>query len=242
VPTLRVDQTPALLTLGALAVVAFELSFIALIWSRRTRWLAGCAGLAFHAATELFMFIPFSSLWACYVVLFDVSGLLDRWRRQTVRSAPAPLVRAHWQAAGLLGALLIAAAATQGARGAMQAWPFACYPTFQWRVPDRIADLRIEAVFPDGTLRPIPDGPATGGQRSQAAWASAWQVAGLYGVAASPAELRAYWEELRRTPAADAAASGAKTLRFYLAYYAVVPERWTEPPLQRHLLGEIALP
>jgi hypothetical protein len=34
-----------------------------------TRTLAALTGIGFHWATEAFFFIPFLSLWACYVVL-----------------------------------------------------------------------------------------------------------------------------------------------------------------------------
>jgi hypothetical protein len=243
IPWLRPDHVPALLQLGALLVVLFELSFIAWIWSRRTRLIVAGLGLAFHAATELLLYIPFVSLWACYVVLIDWSGWIDALRgraRAPTRALPSGDLRRAWPAA-LVAVALIGASVVQGARGAMQAWPFACYPTFQWPVGDTIPDLRIEAVLADGTIRAIPDGPSTGGKRSQAAWASAWQVAGLYGAAASPAELRAYWLTLSPSQPAAAARHGATRLRFYLAHYSVRPDHWGNPPVRKSLLGELAL-
>jgi hypothetical protein len=248
-PALRPDDLPWLLQLGALLVVVFELSFITLIWSRRTRLIAAGAGLAFHAATELLLYIPFVSLWACYVVLIDWSHGLATLRRRRVAGSGArhdgPLAAgdhpARWVPAALLATALIAASVVQGARGAMQAWPVACYPTFQWLVSDMIPDLRLEAVLPDGSTRAIPDGPGSGGQRAPAAWASAWHAAGLYGTGPSQRELRAYWDALRLEPPAAAAASGAKSLRFYLAHYSVRPERWGAPPLRKRLLFELML-
>jgi len=38
----------------------------------------------------------------------------------------------------------------QRARGQMQAFPFACYPTFKWRADLEIPDLRFLAIMDDG--------------------------------------------------------------------------------------------
>lgn len=95
-PLVRIDHAPLLVTAGALAAVVFELSFLPLaLFSRRTRRVALFAGLAFHASTLLFFFIPFPSLWACYVVLLEGEGLerVERrarrlWSALRVRSVP----------------------------------------------------------------------------------------------------------------------------------------------------------
>ena len=80
------DQLPWLLQLAALAVVAFELSFVALIWSRRGRLLAAAAGVLFHVGTQWVMGITFISLIACYVVLLDWEAIA----RALGRTAPPP--------------------------------------------------------------------------------------------------------------------------------------------------------
>jgi hypothetical protein len=239
-PPIRIDRWPLLLEAGALAVVGFELSFFALVLCPRLRWIALGWGLLFHGLAEVFLRIQFMSLWACYVVLIDWSSLLARGR-----NAPAPPNREPDRLpkpALLLAALLLAISVVQGARGAVQAWPFACYPTFQWIADDAIADLRIEAVRADGSRAVITDGPSTGGQRSQADWALAWTVAGFYGKPAAPDQLRAYYLRLCARGRACDAARGAVSLRFFAAHYSTVPERRGSAPLDQRPIGELALP
>ena len=48
----------AALLVAGIGVLAFELSFFALAASTRTRVFALLFGIAFHMATQLFMFIP----------------------------------------------------------------------------------------------------------------------------------------------------------------------------------------
>jgi hypothetical protein len=237
-PTLRLDQVPWLLRLAALAVVVFELSFIALIWSRRGRMIAAFAGVLFHLGTQWIMGITFISLIACYVILLDWQAIAPAF----VRAGSANVTRRALPSA-LLGLLLITIVFVQGARGAVQAWPFGCYPTFDRIVDDYIADLRIEAVREDGTAVAIPDGPSTGGHpRAPQDWARAWRLAGFYDGQVDPALLGHYVEHVLRDPRAAAIAIGATHVRFYAATYSVLPERMGQPPLSMQLLAELPLP
>jgi hypothetical protein len=251
-PTIRIDHWPGLLELGALAVVGFELSFFVLVLFPSLRWVAVGWGLLFHGFAEMFLRIQFMSLWACYVALIDWRSLLS-----LARGAEAPAIRQPDRipvGASLLGALLLAINIVQGARGAMHAWPFACYPTFQWIADDRIPDLRIEAWRTDGSSQVIIDGPSTGGQRSQADWAMAWTLAGFYGKAATPHAtphatpdastegLREYYLRLCARGHACDAARGAQRLVFSAVHYSTVPERRGSPPLDQRPIGELALP
>lgn len=52
VPSIRIDAYPTPLRFGGLLVILFELSFIALVWHRRTRLVALALGLGFHASTR----------------------------------------------------------------------------------------------------------------------------------------------------------------------------------------------
>ena len=73
-PVFRIDQYPLLYKLSALASVAFEVSFIFLIFSRRFRILAPLGGLIFHSMTTIFMRISFD-LWTYYVAFFDWNAI-----------------------------------------------------------------------------------------------------------------------------------------------------------------------
>lgn len=72
-PLFRIDQHPLLFKLSALFTIAFELSFIFLIFFAAVRWLAPAGGAAFHTATNLFMRISFWNLQGCYVAFVDWS-------------------------------------------------------------------------------------------------------------------------------------------------------------------------
>jgi hypothetical protein len=240
-PPLRVDHFPSLCRLGALSVVAFELSFLPLVMWRRGRWIALFSGLLFHLLSEVFLRIRFMSLWACYVVLIDWGALSAARKRPSpgepakATATPRPRARASVFCAAL-GLALLTGAIVQGARGAMQAWPFACYPTFQWTVSAEIPDLLVEAMWDDGHVVVLPDGPAQGGVRSQQRWGMAWELAGLYGRAPDEAKLRAYLDLIAAEPEVRAAMAGAREVRFFRAFYSVVPEDRGKPPRRRELL------
>ena len=70
-PPFRIDEYPLLYRLLGLATLVFELFFILLLFTPRTRLLAAATGLGFHAGTYAFMRISFYPLMACYVAFFN---------------------------------------------------------------------------------------------------------------------------------------------------------------------------
>jgi hypothetical protein len=182
--------------------------------------------------------IPFVSLWALYVVLVDPRRLL--WWRRTApapASAPAP---APAPALLVTGALLVALAAVQGARGQMRAYPFACYPTFQWRVGASMPDLLIELEMRDGSRTVLPHARDAHGYRTQRQWGEVWSLAGIHG---PPGEgrLRAYLEQLRRAEPTRSLVAGAARARFYRVHVSVVPGDRAAPPRRDQLLLDLPL-
>lgn len=255
VPEFRPDQYPVLVQLGALLVLLFELGFPLLLWNRSTRFVAALLGIAFHEAAAASMYLGFSSLWWCYGALVDWAALL-RWvrRRRGARGswllparpalgADARHALARWPARVTASAqlLVVCASFVQGARGQMRAYPFACYPTFQWRAAARMPDLRITLLL-DGEERTLPDGPASFGARSQYRWGAAWQAMGVYDGVLDPARLRAYLDgRLNEDPAlrADVLAR-VSAARFYRVDIDVRPGHWGDPA-PTTLLAEVAL-
>jgi hypothetical protein len=79
-PTFRLDFYPILYQLGALWTIAFEISFILLIFSSKLRYLAVLGGVVFHKMSDIFMGIFFLGLIKSYVVfiasirVFDIFG------------------------------------------------------------------------------------------------------------------------------------------------------------------------
>jgi hypothetical protein len=77
-PPLPVDQWPLAYMLGGVAVVVFEVTFILLLFGRRTRVLAVIAGLTFHAVNFAFLRLSFATLQICYVAFIPWDRLLRR--------------------------------------------------------------------------------------------------------------------------------------------------------------------
>lgn len=232
-PPLRIDEHPTLLAVGGASVLLFELSFWLLALVPSTRLVALAAGLIFHAATQLFFFISFPSLWVCYVVLVP-------WQRGFFRrftwSLPGP-ARFPWVSA-VVGTLLLMAAVVQGVRGQTQAYPFACYPTFAGLSPKVAPDLLVELVQPNGDVVRL----AGGGRRSpsQQQWGQVYWLLGAYGGTPTDEQLRQFARRRARAAQSLPALERAIALRFFAAEYSTVPSERGKPPLRRRLLRQLA--
>ena len=226
----RVDRVPGLLQAGGLFVLAFELSFPILAFVPRTRAWAAVAGLAFHLFAGWLLRIPFVSLWALYVVLLPPRAFA-RFARGRERAPAGP----PWRTSAVVGALLVAGAFVQGARGQMRSYPFACYPTFQWRVGTDMPDLVVEVETADGARVEVRHARDANGYRTQRQWGEIWSLAGVTS-RVDTARLRAYVRPaLVRHP-------DATRVRVWRAYVSVVPERRGEPPRRDTLLLDEPVP
>jgi hypothetical protein len=220
-PWPRIDLHPGWLhTLGLLTLL-FECSFVVLVLFRRGRWLGACMGACFHAGAQHFLYIPFPSLWLCYVVLWD--GLPVRQLREPVplRTVLGPL---------LVGSGLALAVLVQGVRGVTQAWPFACYPSFADRVAPTISDLAIAVEYPAGISRVWRPQRV----RSNQEWGAVWRMLGLYDGKVVPTALEAYARKLAHAHGEPALEAGSK-LRFYVEVFSTDPERRNAPALRHEL-------
>ncbi|HRG96676.1 MAG TPA: sensor histidine kinase, partial [Polyangiaceae bacterium] len=130
-------------------------------------------------------------------------------------------------------------ATVQGARGATQSYPFACYPTFAHTLGPEMPDVRLVALAPGGEVL-LPRVP-----RSQAEWGMAWQVAGLWGTPARPEAVAAFARRdlaaLERAPQVQAlrAAGGLGAVRVHLAWQPVEPGHLDDPPRLGRALGVV---
>ncbi|HEX7668512.1 MAG TPA: hypothetical protein VF395_02960, partial [Polyangiaceae bacterium] len=136
----------------------------------------------------------------------------------------------------VMGALLFAANAVQGFRGAVQAWPFACYPTFQYRVGKEMPDLVVAAVDANGGESVMLDGTRGVKFRTQRDWGIVWRLLGVYGGEPSASGLRAYYE---RAEGARRPPDGTWRLRFYRAEFDTSPERRGLPPTERRVVLDL---
>jgi hypothetical protein len=182
----------------ALFAVGFELSFPFVMLVPRLRRYAAVAALLFHAGIEAVMRIPFSSLWLTYVVLVDWKE--HTWQRERLR--------AEWS----VGAFVLAGAVFFGARGWMNGWPFACYPTFQWRAGETMPGLIVEDEH-GATI--------VGRAITQEQWGVQWSLLGLRDA------------PLDRERLLHAVPRGA---RFYRVWWSVSPDDRGKPPVRRELI------
>ncbi len=242
-PALRVDRYPWLCRLGAFGVVGFELGFGAALLSRRLRRAAVCGAWLFHLATAIFLRVSFFSLALSYVMFFDwrdvVAAARSRVAPRKARMRPDSLDRRCVSARTLpalgVGAILVAGSVLAGARGRVDDWPFACYPTFQNLAGTEMPALRVEAVRDDGARIPLEAAPIVTDQR-QRLWALMWS---LMSRGDQRARLESYWRALAEDERVREAASGARRIRFYRVWISVIPEDRWRPPVREELLYEI---
>lgn len=81
-PSVRLDGNSVLLVLGGLFTLGFELAFLPLALLRRSRLLAGFAGIVFHNMTYLNLGIRFGTVQWLYVGFVDWGALLPRLGRK----------------------------------------------------------------------------------------------------------------------------------------------------------------
>ena len=141
----------------------------------------------------------------------------------------------------VVGALLLGANIVQGFRGAVQAWPFACYPTFQYTAGNEMPDLVVDAVLPDGSEKSLYRGTRGIVYRDQRDWGVVWKLLGVYGGAPHADGLAAFYARLEDTRSAAPPPPNARALRFYRAYFSVLPSQRGCAPARRDLAAEVRL-
>jgi hypothetical protein len=224
-PAFRIDRHPLLCRLAATATIMFELSFPFLVFVRRLRAPAVVAAIAFHVATAVFMRISFAPLWLCYTVFFDWAAL----GRSAEVGAPPRITRAS----AAMSAVLLLGNAYCGARGLVERWPFACYPTFQWMAPAEMPAIELETFDADGRLLARIVGAASPHVDSQRLWGLQWSLASRPPGRERDAALRAYWELL--APKGTAARAVAQ-VRCYRGTRPVDPDHARDELERKELL------
>ncbi|MBI5517666.1 MAG: HTTM domain-containing protein [Deltaproteobacteria bacterium] len=240
VPAWRIDRAPWLCSLGALSVLALELGFPALVLTARGRVPAMLGGITFHALSAVFLAIHFPSLLVCYVVLLDGEALRQRGLRYLSRAGAREgdgggraRARGLWWVRGVGGALCVAVA-VQGARGRMQAWPFACYPTFEYIAPDTVEDLAAEVALEGGGVLWLRAPRA----RPQGAWGLTWRLLGRYGGGVDLAALGSWARATAARQGHARALASARSVRYWAERWSADPDRAGEGPLERRPVGE----
>lgn len=151
----RVDRVPWLYRSAGVAVILFEVSFIALVLHRKTRNWVAAGGLLFHNLAGLTMGIWFWSLQLAYATFVD-------WRKHLTNCLPLgvteqPSSTETWpyqprKTVMAVGAILIWGNVVFATLGVGQGWPFALYPTFAEIKDDPfVRTMQVEKVGQDST-------------------------------------------------------------------------------------------
>jgi hypothetical protein len=234
-PLMRFDQYPFLYKAGGLFTIAFELSFIFLIFLPRLRPLAGGVGALFHISTWLTMNIFFWDLIVFYASFIDWEALLRRYRKAAPPvSVPRP--RSSTILIAMTGGVLIAAVLLFGVRKEVAAWPFACYPTFSGLSKPQVTRLISYRVEADGTVDRI-DLVKDLSEKTPVPPHRIHELLRLV-LEAPSAELRlarmnALIEVMTRS---DPVYRDAKGTQFYRELLLVDPDRQQENPIRREML------
>lgn len=224
VPWPRIDLWPDIVHWAGVMVLAFEVCFVFLLWSKWGRRVAVTAGLLFHWSMAHFLYVHFVGLWGCYVVLWDgPSAHAERDATANPRTLLPLMVTI---------VVLTIPTLVQGARGQTQSWPFACYPDFARAPASYITDLAVDVQANDGTWRTL----RLPRRRPPRDWGTVWRMLGLYGGQPERSALRTYTRRwLARLPVGTQVAHPV-FVRYYAEDYSIAPEDYGAPPTRRRLV------
>ena len=221
-------------------MVVFEMSFIFLMFHRRTRAIAFVLGLAFHLTNQATLNIGFVSLQGIYVILLDWPRLLSaagiRSNRLGIGRTDGPHPRGSLIPTMLVGFVLLAGNAWYGIRGENYGWPFACYPKFGYPIREPIRTvIEVDVVTPDGEV--ARESFATGrGPLRTARWIGVVSRVLKLPDGAQRDEALA---ELARLAIGER--SAGTELHFMRAKYSTRPEDRGSPPISRTLMATATL-
>jgi hypothetical protein len=246
-PPFRVDRYPALCALGGMGTIAFETSVLPLVFSRRSRpWLA-VAGPAFHNLTGLFMRISFPALQAMYGSFLDWDRIF-RWLG--LNPAAVTLTESGEQASGsaaahmdrfipataIVGTALLAANTAFGLLRITQAWPFACYPPFDFRATAERSVLTLAVQNENGQLTELPWASLSRHFGPERARGLQEALLSIEDPETRNVRFRALWR-LWRQNHPDLGAPRA--VQFFKDTLSIIPEERHRNPLRRELLANL---
>ena len=131
-----------ILQIAALLTIAFELSFVFLIVSKKHRGIAVAAGVIFHVCSYFFLQINFLYLLACYVIFLDWEKIFARFGINfSLPDISAPATFNRSLAVILIGAILIGLNVTAGIFK-INSWPVSCFPTFEYVAKSETDELK----------------------------------------------------------------------------------------------------
>lgn len=133
----------------AFLVIAFQISFIFLLFSKKMRGRAIAMGVVFHLSTFAIMRISFWHLLVCYVAFCNFRGSRSSCSGIASEKAPGQLLTA-------CGVVLISVSMLCGIFN-INSWPFSIYPTFaRYSAADIVKLDLIDFEFYNADGRSLP--------------------------------------------------------------------------------------
>ena len=230
--------------LGGMMVIVFELTFVFMMFSPRTRIFAAFAGLAFHFSNLLVLNIGFFSLMISYIILFNWPTILGSIGIRSIRLGigTQPEENRRVPFTSLLPVIIIGMAVMipnlyQGIIGNNYGWPFACYPKFGYPIfkPERQV-IDVQLVTPDGQSDVMS---FIAGESEDTS--SRWHGMTKKALNTKDPELRVKRIEALRQLASGDAPSGS-TIRFLRSTYSTDPHDRGNPPIRQVEIGRFMVP
>ena len=238
IPGFRLDYYPALAGLSALATVVFELGFLLLLFSPRTRVLAAALALLFHRALAYFIRIGFPFLQAVLPILIDWDKLFRKIGILPPQSPePEPkLSLGKDKLVVVVGGLLLLGNLLAGVCGQESGWPFSSYPTFRHASTPLDRSLAVKVVFDDDTSEILRDKELkVEGQSSLL-----FRLLRHYALAENP-RIEPIRKMLSYTAAAHPNFQRARSATVMIETVYADPDKWEDAPVSQDILFEMDL-
>jgi hypothetical protein len=166
----------------------------------------------------------------------------EQARRQSalpVRAVASVRWASRISAAAVLGTILLLVNVTFGARGISNAWPFACYPAFDFRASEQCYALTVAVQRKDGQIIELNRGGLSPNLAPDRARGLQEAVLAIQDPQDRRLHLRALWELWQRN---HPELGSVRAVWFYRDTLTTVPEERGRNPLRRELLLALPMP
>lgn len=144
IPTFRIDNYPLLLYVSGFAVIIFELSYIAILFTKFGRWVVSIGGIIMHSLIYYFMYISFFNVLVIFYVFYiDFNAFFKKKLKETKNGVN----RSYSKLAFYSGVFILCMNFTAGMVN-IDTYPFSAYPKYSAVIPDEIEILCFR-TFPN---------------------------------------------------------------------------------------------
>ncbi len=138
IPFIRIDKFPALLHIGGLVAILFELVFLFLLFHKKLKHISIIGGLIMHNIIGVFMYISFVLLQIQYIVFLNLEKILI-WYKKRVPSfsyqSNIPAGNNSLNKKMVVTSCLIVGMNFIFGMAKISSFPFSVYPTYSENIP-----------------------------------------------------------------------------------------------------------